>query len=65
LLVVEQHLRTEAAVIGPNNPVFRVKPGELGRQASGLELLHYFEGVTADPDGRSVALARLIARRGD
>ena len=65
LLVVEQHLRTEAAVIGPNNPVFRVAPGELGRQAVGLELIYHFEGVTTDPDGRRVALARLIARRAD
>lgn len=65
LLVVEQHLRSEAAVIGPNNPVFRVAPGALGQQTAGLELLHQFEGITSDPDGRSVALAKLIARRGD
>lgn len=63
LLVVEQHLRTQSAVIGPKSPQFRVAPGELGRQTAELEHLFYQEGVTEDPDRRPVGLAKLIARR--
>ena len=63
LLVVEEHLRTDAEVAGPQNPAFRVLPGELSAAASSLEILEQFEGVTTDPDGRQVALSQLVARR--
>jgi len=63
LLICEEHLRTEAEVIGPGNPAFRVAPGELRGAASGLEVLQYDEGVFDDPDGRRAALARLVAKR--
>lgn len=62
-LVTEQHLLTDAEVIGPANPAYRVRPGELRGLARGLELLHYEEGLFDDPDGRRAALARLVARR--
>lgn len=63
LLVVEEHLQTDADVIGPRSPEFRVAPGELAKAAAGLEIIHQFEGLTTDPDGRQVAVARLIASR--
>ena len=63
LLICEEHLRTDADVIGPGNSAFRVAPGELRDAASGLEILQYEEGLFDDPDGRKAALARLVARR--
>lgn len=62
VLVTEQHLATEADVIGPKNPAYRVEAGELGRVASGMVIEHLTEGLVEDPDGRPAALARLIAR---
>jgi SAM-dependent methyltransferase len=62
-LIVELHLEWDGEVVGPKDPRFRVVPGELRAAAAGLEILHYAEGVVADPDGRRAALARLIARR--
>jgi SAM-dependent methyltransferase len=62
-LICEEHLRTDAEVIGPGNPAFRAAPGELGEAAAGLEILQYEEGLFDDPDGRKAALARLVARR--
>ena len=63
VLVVEEHLRTERDVGGPRGPAFRVAPGALLKAAAGLTVLGHWEGVTADPDGRAMALARLAARR--
>jgi len=65
VLVVEQHLRTDAQVIGPRSPEFRVEPGALVGAVQELELVEALEGLTTDPDGRTVALASVIARRDD
>ena len=62
VLVIEQHLVTEADVIGPTNPAYRVEAGELARIASGMVVEHLTEGLVEDPDGRRAALARLVAR---
>jgi SAM-dependent methyltransferase len=62
-LVVEEHLVTEADVIGPQNPRFRVAPGALREAAAGLEVIACQEGIVQDPDQRLAALARLVARR--
>jgi SAM-dependent methyltransferase len=62
-LIVEEHLVSDAQVIGPNGSRFRVEPGELAAAANGLEICFYDESVRADPDGRQVALARLVARQ--
>jgi tellurite methyltransferase len=62
-LVCEQHLRTDADVIGPANPAYRVEPGELPKVAGGLEFAWFEEGFVDDPDGGRAALARLVARR--
>ncbi len=63
VLVVEQHLATEADVIGPKNPAYRVGTGELARVARGMVVEHIEEGLFDDPDGRRAALARLLARK--
>jgi len=62
-LICEAHLETDAPVIGPRDPNFRVAPGELCAAAAGLQVVEYWEGLTSDPDGRAVALARLVAWR--
>jgi SAM-dependent methyltransferase len=61
-LLCEQHLATAAEVVGPRNAAFRLEPGQLLRSAAGLEVVHYHEGLIQDPDGRTAALAQLIAR---
>lgn len=61
VLLCEQHLATDAAVAGPNNPSFRLQPGELRASASGLRALLDHEGQVTDPDGRVVMLAQLVA----
>jgi SAM-dependent methyltransferase len=62
-LICEEHLRTQAEVIGPGNPAYRVAPGALREAAAGLDVLLYEEGMVEDPDGRTAALAQLVARR--
>jgi len=61
-LIVEEHLVTEADVVGPRSPQFRVAPGALCDAAAGLDIIAYREGIVTDPDGRSAALAQLVAR---
>lgn len=61
-VLAEVHLQTDESVAGPGSNHFRVMPGALADVADGLELLDYSEGISTDPDGRSVALARLLAR---
>jgi len=62
-LLCEQHLTTQAEVAGPASAAFRLEPGELQRSAAGLRVLHSYEGLIVDPDGRSVALAQLVGER--
>jgi len=62
-LVIEQHLASTATVIGPTNPAYRVNSGDLLAAAGDLQILYLEEGLVADPDGRTAALARLVARR--
>ena len=62
-LICEEHLRSDADVIGPSNPAFRVAPGAVLEAVAGMEVRLTTEGVVRDPDGRSAALARLVARR--
>ena len=61
-LVCEQHLLTDADVIGPANPSFRVKPGDLQLAAGGLRIHRLEEFLVEDPDGRMAALARVVAQ---
>lgn len=62
-LICETHLVSDAAVIGPRNPAFRARPGELGAAVPGLDVVEAWEGIVRDPDGREAAVARLIAWR--
>jgi len=62
-LLCEVHLESDADVIGPRGAAFRVAPGELGGLLLSLEVLEYEEGLFADPDGRSAALARFAGAR--
>jgi SAM-dependent methyltransferase len=62
-LLCEQHLATTAQVAGPTSPQFRLPPGALERSAAGLSILHSYEGLIVDPDGRTVALAQLVGRK--
>ncbi len=62
-LLCETHLVTSETVIGPHNPSFRARPGELCAAAAGLDVVESWEGLARDPDGRAVALARLVAWR--
>ena len=65
ILMVEEHLATNQPVAGPSNPAFCVQPGELSRLLPGLDVLHQEEGIIADPDGRRVAIARLVGSLAD
>lgn len=62
-LICEAHLKSDQPVIGPRDGNFRVDPGELRASAEALQVVEYWEGLTSDPDGRAVALARLVAWR--
>ena len=62
-LIVEVHLETDQPVAGPKDPAFRVAPGALRTAAGRLDLRGYSEEIVEDPDGRTVALARLAGRQ--
>jgi 2-polyprenyl-3-methyl-5-hydroxy-6-metoxy-1,4-benzoquinol methylase len=62
-VIVEQHLRTDADVVGPSTSAFRAPPGALREALSGLRIERDEEGVFEDPDGRRVALSRIVASR--
>ena len=64
IFLCEQHLVSDADVVGPRSREFRVAPGELESLLSGFDVLELHEGLHVDPDGESVALARIVARRG-
>ncbi len=62
ILLCEEHLVSDAEVIGPGNPAFRVSPGDLAAAACDLDILHLHEGLVQEPDGRMAALAQLVAQ---
>jgi tellurite methyltransferase len=62
-LLVEQHLAANVEVVGPTSSAFRLAAGELARAAAELVIVYEHEGLIVDPDGRTAALAQLIARR--
>lgn len=64
-LLFEHHVHSSRNVGGPRSPDFRLQPQELLRDFSSLRVLHYEERVDTDPDGRVMALARLVACKGD
>ncbi len=62
-ILYEHHIRTDLAVDGPKDPDFRLAPDELRDQFAELDIRHYREGLVKDPDGRTMALAQLVAFR--
>ena len=62
-LVCEEHLQTDADVVGPGNPDFRVPAGALHDAANGLEILLYEEKLGRNDDGEQLASARLVAKK--
>ena len=62
-VLVEQHLVTSADVVGPTSAAFRLAPGDLARAAADLVAVYAREGLVVDPDGRTAAVAQLIAHR--
>lgn len=62
-LLAEVHLRSNEATAGPGSDRFRAAPGELKSVAESMAIKTYWEGITQDPDGNQVALARLLARQ--
>ena len=63
-LVYDHHYITPADVAGPASRRFRARPNELLERFRRLRVLFYEEGIVDDPDGRRMALARLVACRG-
>ena len=63
-LVYDHHYITCADVGGPKSRRFRARPNELLERFRALRVLSYEEGIVADPDGRRMALARLVACKG-
>ena len=67
VLMVEEHLAVDqenlaVSIAGPSNPAFLIAPGELPALLEGLTVLHREEGIVMDPDGRHVALSRLVGK---
>lgn len=62
-LLCEEHLRTDADVVGPGNPDFRVAAGALRKAVAGLEILLYEEQIGANDAGEPLASARVVARK--
>lgn len=54
-----------ARVGGPPSIRFRARPNELLDRFRDLRIIHYEEGIIEDPDQRAMALARLVACKGD
>lgn len=62
-LLAEVHLQTAQRVAGPSSAEFRAAAGELRTAAAGLDSVQYTETISQDPDGSTVALARLLAQQ--
>ncbi len=60
-LLYEHHIKSDEPVDGPKDPDFRLAPGELRRWFQDLEIRFFEEGLSRDPDGRTMALARMVA----
>jgi tellurite methyltransferase len=63
-LLYEQHFATEREVDGPRSHSFRLQPNELLQMFRPLRVLFYHEGLMTDSDGRTMALAQLVACKG-
>jgi hypothetical protein len=64
-LLIEHHLKTNLAVDGPQSSEFRLDPQELLPAFADLRIVHYSEIVETEDSGATVALARLVACKGN
>lgn len=62
-LVYEHHFRTDEPVDGPKDAEFRLEPGELLTAFPGLRTRFFEEVTEIDPEGRRMALGRLVASK--
>ena len=74
---VDQHLHSDGCALfefhmkhdsyetlaGPRTDRFRVESGEVQSLLSHMEVLREFEGLVVDPDGRSSAIVRVLAKK--
>lgn len=63
-IVYDHHYITPVDVGGPSSRRFRARPNELLERFRALRVLSFEEGIVTDPDGRRMALARLVACKG-
>ena len=63
MLMVEQHMQTTAQVGGPGRSAFRIEPGALRAAVPQLRCMVEEQGLIPDPDGKPMALSRLLAQR--
>ena len=63
-VLYDHHYITPVDVAGPSSPRFRARPNELLERFRALRILSWEEGIVTDPDGRRMALARLVACKG-
>lgn len=61
-LICEEHLRSDADVVGPRSEEYRVAAGALRAAVGELEILHYAESIESNADAERVASARVVAR---
>lgn len=62
-LISEQFLRTSGEVVGPRRAEYRVAPGALAAACGNLQIVRLEEATSRDQSGRSLAVARVAARR--
>jgi hypothetical protein len=62
-LLAEVHAHSDVPVAGPRSQAFRVAAEPLRSSLEGLDLYSRESGWIRDPDGRLVALHRVVARR--
>ena len=67
MVIGEAHLVWDDPVGGPSAR-FRVQPNEVLQAIDsnphlGLEIVHHFEGLVDDPDGETMALSQIVAKK--
>lgn len=61
--VGQQHLDTDAEVVGPSSARFRLAPGVLAQACAPLRIHHQEEGIFVSNEGDNMALAKVLAQR--
>jgi len=62
-LICEEYLQSAATAVGPRRAEYRVAPGVLAAACSRLRVHTEEEGTIRGSDGRTVAVARVLAQR--